>query len=457
MQSSVTPSTPTHINQEAEQLLLGAILSQPDVLDEVADRLSPDHFSVEAHQNIYRIALRLYGEGREPSPVTISAALGNERDRKYMGSLTFRFHDAQDEGINHSVPALATEVIDLANRRILLDATDKLRALASSASEVIDTKELQARMEALVMGVPTTQQKPIKTASDLALETFASAEKIYETGVEPGIRTGFEPWDKLVGPMMPGDLIVVGGSTSMGKTALAQQLAFEVSHEKAVLICSMEMSARQWNDRYINQITGISVETLEVGPFNDRHFELIDTAHRKILKHLKLVINDQKGMTPAMILAAARRVKRRFGLELLVLDHLQFVKSSNPKKEGAEAIAETVSEIKYLADVLQVPIILVSHLNRDTNKRDNYRPNLSDLFGSSAIEKDADTVVFVHRLAYWMERAGPAKNQDPEDWQYEIDKIKNDADLILAKRSRGTGAGVVKCGWSGDTTSFYPL
>lgn len=457
MQSSATPSTPTHINQEAEQLLLGALLSQPDVLDEVADRLNPEHFSVEAHQNIYKVALRLYGEGREPSPVTISAALGNDRDRKYMGSLTFRFQDAQAEGINHSVPALATEVIDLANRRTLLDATDKLRALASSAAEIIPTPELQAKMEALVMGVPTTQQRPIKTAADLALETFACAEKIFETGIEPGIRTGFTPWDQLVGPMMPGDLIVIGGSTSMGKTALAQQLAFEVAHERAVLICSMEMSARQWNDRYINQITGIPVETLEVGPFNDRHFELIDTAHRKVLQHLKLVINDQKSMTPAMILAAARRVKRRFGLELLVLDHLQFVKASNPKKEGAEAIAETVSELKYLASILEVPVILVSHLNRETNKRDNYRPNLSDLFGSSAIEKDADTVVFVHRLSYWLERAGPKKDEDEISWRMEIDKIRNDAELILAKRRRGTGAGVVKCGWDGDTTSFYPL
>jgi replicative DNA helicase len=457
LQSSATASTPTHINQEVEQLLLGAILSQSDVLDEIADRLKPEHFTVEAHQNIYRSALRLYGDGREPSPVTISAALGNDRDRAYMGTLAFRYKDAQECGVNHTVTALATEVIDLANRRALLEAADKLRILAASSSEIIPTHELQARLEALAMGVPTTNQKPIKTTADLALETFAAAEKIYETGIEPGIRTGFEPWDRLVGPMMPGDLIVIGGSTSIGKTALAQQLAFEVAHQNNVLVCSMEMSARQWNDRYINQITGIPTETLEVGPFNDRHFDLIDTAYRTVLKHLKMVIHDQKGMTPSMLLSNARRVKRRFGLDLLVLDHLQFVRPTNPKKEGPEAIAEVVADLKHMADILQVPIILVSHLNRDTNKRDNYRPGLSDLFGSSAIEKDADVVCFVHRLFYWLERAGPAKNQDLSDWQYEIDKIKNDADLILAKRRRGIGAGSVKCGWSGETTSFYPL
>jgi replicative DNA helicase len=257
--------------------------------------------------------------------------------------------------------------------------------------------------------------------------------------------------------MMPGDLIVIGGATSAGKTALAQQVAFEAAQDKKVLIHSMEMSARQWNDRYINQLTGIPVQTLEVGPFTDREFELMETAKRDVLRHLNMVISDQKGMTPAMILSNARRVKRRFGLDLMVIDHLQFVRPNNPKKEGPEAVAESVADIKQMADLLQVPIILVSHLNRDTNKRDNYRPVLSDLFGSSAIEKDADTVCFVHRLAYWLERAGPKKDEDPAIWQLGIDAIKHEAEFILGKRRRGEGAGSIKVGWRGERTLFYPL
>jgi replicative DNA helicase len=455
LQSSASSSTGS-IAADLEQLLLGAILTQSDVLDEIADRLKPEHFSIEAVQNIYKVVLRLYGEGREASPVTVSAALGNTKDKDYMIALACRAKDMLED-ISHSVPGLANEVIDLANRRALLAATDKLRDLAASPSEIIPTGELQARLEALVVDLPETLQRPIKTAGDLTAETFAAAEKIYETGIEPGIRTGFTPWDQLVGPMMGGDLVVIGGATSSGKTSLAQQLAFEVAQGKPVLVHSMEMSARQWNDRYISQITGIPVETLEVGPFTSRDFDMIETARRDILSNLKMVISDQKGLTPAMILSNARRVKRRFGLSLLVLDHLQFIRPNNPKKEGPDAIAETVADIKHAAQLLDVPVLLISHLNRDTSKRDNYRPVLSDLFGSSAIEKDADTCVFVHRLAYWLERAGPKKDEDPIAWQADIDAIRNDAEFILGKRRRGTGAGSVKVGWQGDATMFYAL
>jgi replicative DNA helicase len=158
-----------------------------------------------------------------------------------------------------------------------------------------------------------------------------------------------------------------------------------------------------------------------------------------------------------MIMSNARRVKRRFGLDLLVLDHLQFIKPNNPKKEGADAIADVVADVKHMAQLLEVPIILVSHLNRESSKRDNYRPVLSDLFGSSAIEKDSDCVLFVHRLAYWLERAGPKKDEDPIAWQAAIDAIRNDAELILAKRRRGRGAGSVSVGWDESKTSFYTL
>jgi replicative DNA helicase len=433
------------------------ILTQCDVLDEIADQLKPEHFSVEALQNIYKVALRLHHEGREPGPLTISAALGNDRDRGYMTALVARSKEYLDEGPEHSVPALAKEVIDLAHRRALLEAADKVRALAASPSEVIPTPELQAKLEAVVVGMPVPAVRPLKTAGELALETFAAAEKIYETGIEPGVRSGFPPFDQLVGPMMPGDLIVIGGSTSMGKSALAAQIAFEVAATKNVLVNSMEMSARQWNDRYIAQLTGIPVEVLEVGPYTAKEFDKIETARTEVLDHLKMVISDQKGMTPAMIMSNARRVKRRFGLDLLVLDHLQFIKPNNPKKEGADAIADVVADVKHMAQLLEVPIILVSHLNRESSKRDNYRPVLSDLFGSSAIEKDSDCVLFVHRLAYWLERAGPKKDEDPIAWQAAIDAIRNDAELILAKRRRGRGAGSVSVGWDESKTSFYTL
>ena len=376
--------------------------------------------------------------------------------RDYLRDLVTTTNDAFVDGIKHTVPGLADEIIDLAERRALIKATDEARAIAQMSPGAIPTEDLRAKIESLLFQMPELHvSQAIKTAEDLADETIRAAEEIFRTGVSPGFRTGLKFFDDLVGPLVPGDLIVVGGATSAGKTALVQQVAFHAAHHRRVLIMSLEMTARQWNDRYITQLTGIPTEVLEVGPFTAREFELLEIAKQETLRHLNLIICDQSGLSVPLIGSHARRVKRRFGLDLLVIDHLQFIQPRTSNKEGPAAVAEITADLKALAKMLAVPIILVSHLNRETNKRTSNRPVLSDLYGGSAIEKDADTVLFVHREHYWLSRKGPESEADRLEWEMKLKEIENDAELILAKRRRGKGSDCKKVGFNPELTLFY--
>ena len=444
-------------NLEAEQLLIGSLLAENDAYHEVAGRLRPEHFSHKLNQELYRLIARLISEGREATPVTIvSLVADGDRLRDYLGDLLAVTNEAFLEGIKHTVPGLADEIIDLAERRALIKATEEARALAQMSPGALETEELRTKIERLLFQMPEVQAvQPIKTVADLADETIQCAEKIFETGIAPGFKSGFEPFDKLVGAMCPGDLIVVGGATSAGKTALVQQVAFYTAHHRKVLAMSLEMSARQWNDRYLSQLTGIPTEVLEVGPFTAREFELMEIAKQETLRHLNMVICDQTGLTVPLIASHARRVKKRFGLDLLVIDHLQFIQPKTANKEGPAAVAEITADLKAIAKRLQVPIILISHLNRETNKRSSNRPVLSDLYGGSAIEKDADTVLFVHREHYWLARKAPESEADRPAWLAKLKEIENEAELILAKRRRGKGADCIKVGFNPELTMFY--
>lgn len=455
-QSSAS-SAAIHVSVETEQLLLGGLLRGSAEANQVVERLTPDHFTVEAHRDIFKIISKISGLGREPSPITVSTYIGNDDLRVYLGTLVYRVADTEEAGIEHSIDALAAELDDLHYRRRISDAIDKAKSVASAAQFAISSVDLQDEVEKLIGSVKSpSHDKSFKSSGDIAMETFSHAKRIFETGEQPGFYSGFQPFDDLMGPFVGGDLIVLGGATSSGKTSLAQQLAFLAAHEHPVFVVSLEMTARQWNERYINQLTGIPTERLEMGPFSDRDFELIDRAWRDKLRHLKMQICDRNGITVAQIRSMAKRVMQETGLKLLVVDHLGFIRNQDTRKTGPDAIGELTADLKALAKELDVPVLLISHINRDASKRENYRPGLSDLYGSSAIEKDADMVIFVHRLAYWLRRKGPALNEDRESWEASMLAIDNQAELILAKRRRGHGEGIAEVYWDPNKTLFLP-
>jgi replicative DNA helicase len=264
--------------------------------------------------------------------------------------------------------------------------------------------------------------------------------------------------------MMGGDMIVLGGATSMGKTALAQQVALEIAAHGTVVVFSLEMSREQWNDRYLAQTTGIPTERIEMGPLSASDVATLKAA-RTALDSRGLHVCDNSRLTVRGMKALCRRMQRKWGgIDLVVIDHLQFIEHWDPKRDGPSKVADITREVKALAKDLAVPVILVSHLNRDLSKREGGRPQLSDLFGSSAIEKDADVVIFVHRENYWLSRQGPKPADDPFDvaeaeanrmmWEQALERTKNEAELIIAKRRRGAGSGYRKVQFLPERTLF---
>lgn len=434
------------------------MLAENDTYHEISARLKPEHFANKTNRDLYRIIGRIITEGREATPVTIVAMVGEEGNLGgYLRDLITSANDAYLGGIKHTVPGLADEIIDLSDRRNLIKATEEARAAAQLSPGAISTNDLHQKIESLLFQLPRIEYShALKTANDLTNETLEAAEQIYNTGISPGFRSGFKSFDDLIGPMVPGDLIVVGGATSMGKTAAVQQVAFHTAHHRKVLVMSLEMTARQWNDRYITQLTAIPTEILEVGPFTKHQFELIRRAQEGTLQHLNMVVSDQSGLNVAQIASYARRVQKRYGLDLLVIDHLQFIQPP-PNKEGPAAIADVTRDLKSSAKVLGVPVLLVSHLNREPNRRTGNRPSLADLYGGGAIEKDADSVVFVHREHYWLHRKGPDSEEDRLAWEAKLREIENEAEFILAKRRRGKGSDYRKVGFNPELTMFYEI
>lgn len=443
-------------NPEAEQLLIGNLLNANDLYYEVSGKLKPEHFADNTSGELYRIIGQIVKEGREATPVTISAMMGPGSNLDgYLRALAVAAKEASDNGVTHTVSGLASEIIDLARRRKLIGVAEEIGASAQLRG-VISTNDLHQKVvESILNTLPSGSDSPTQSVGELAKETLAEIRHIRETGIRPGFRSGFLSFDELVGPMLPGDLIVVGGATSAGKTALVQQVAFFVAHQRQVLVMSLEMTKRQWNNRYITQLTRIPAERLELGEITDAEERLILQAGEGTLQHLKMDICDRTGLTVPEIEAEARlRRKLNGALDLLVIDHLQFIQPPEGK-EGPAAIADVTRGLKAMAKALEVPILLVSHLNREPSKRTNsHRPLLSDLYGGGAIEKDADTVMFVHREAYWLAREGPKSEEDRLEWELKLKEIENEAELILAKRRRGKGADYRKVVFEPELTLF---
>jgi replicative DNA helicase len=262
----------------------------------------------------------------------------------------------------------------------------------------------------------------------------------------------------------PDELYITDGFVVTHNTALAQQVALEIAAHGTVLVFSLEMSSGQWNDRYLAQITGVPAERIEMGPLSASDVEALKAA-RETLASRKLHVCDNPRLTVRGMKALCRRASRKYEkLDLVVIDHLQFIEHYDPRRDGPSKVADITREVKAMAKDLNVPIILVSHLNRDLAKRDGGRPQLSDLFGSSAIEKDADVVCFVHRENYWLSRQGPKPADDPFDeaeaeanrmmWEQALERTKHDAELIIAKRRRGAGAGYRKVRFLPERTLF---
>ena len=463
---------PPH-NIEAEQALLGAILVNNEACDRVSSFLKQEHFYDPLHGRIYDHAARLIWAGKRATPITLKTffcdeAVGELTVPQYLGRLAANattIINAEDYG---------RTIYDLAIRRQLIKIGEGMVNLAYDAPidappavQIEDTE--QKLYELAETGKYGSGFEPFTTALTDAIDMAANAYQ--RDGGLSGLATGFSDLDQKMGGLQPSDLIIVAGRPSMGKTALATNIAYHVAQtyrrdpdsaaarDGAVVgFFSLEMSAEQLATRIIAEQASIPSEKIRRGRIESDEFDRIVEVSQE-LQNLPLYIDQTGGITVAQLAARARRLKRQHDVGLIVVDYLQLLSGST--RRAAEGRVQEVSEIttglKALAKDLQVPVLALSQLSRQVEQREDKRPQLADLRESGSIEQDADVVLFVFREEYYVERRQPRENtEEHKQWQAEMDMVTGKAEVIIGKQRHGP-TGTVKLQFTPEFTRFSNL
>jgi replicative DNA helicase len=438
-----TPWLPHSV--ESEQALLGAVLVNNEVISLVQDFLKKDHFFEPLHGEIYGIAEQLIHMGKSVTPVTLLTFLQdgliyeNMTIRKYIARLAAEattIVNAKDYALN---------IRDLALHRRIMDVGAEMqrsipRDIIKFSSEVID------EIDAASQEVASHIERPVELGEAVTLAIEASAKAYQNNGAVLGLSWGWEDLDTKTLGLHAGDLIILAGRPGMGKTAIALGLARNLArggHPGAIFSCEMNatsLAQRMVSDEMFDTAP-IPYLNLRSGRYQEETFSRIVEAGKR-LNELPVWIDPKGEATVSGIAAKARRRKRMGKLQWIVIDYLQLLKTGD-RYNGNRVleIGEITSSLKRLAKELEVPIVLLSQLNRQVESRDDKRPTMADLRESGNIEQDADLIVMLYREAYYLERSMP-KNTRPDSeefagWQIKMNKVKNLLEIIVEKQRQG--------------------
>jgi replicative DNA helicase len=464
---------PPH-NLEAEQALLGAILVNNEAIDRVSGFLKPTHFYDTLHGRIYEAASKLILGGKRATPITLKTffqadePVGELTVPQYLGRLAANattIINAEDYG---------RTVYDLAIRRELIGIGEHMVNTAFDspidAPPAVQIEEAeQSLFEIAETGKYGSGFEPFAAALTDAITMAANAYQ--RDGGLSGLATGFTDLDHRMGGLQPSDLIIVAGRPSMGKTALATNIAYHVAKSykpdedsenaldgAVVGFFSLEMSAEQLATRIISEQSLIPSERIRRGRIDSDEFDRIVEVSQE-LQSLPLYIDQTGGITVAQLAARARRLKRQRGIGLVVVDYLQLLSGSSRRaSEGrVQEVTEITTSLKALAKELHVPVLAVSQLSRQVEQREDKRPQLSDLRESGSIEQDADVVMFVFREEYYLERREPNLNtEEHAQWRNQMEAVTGQAEVIIGKQRHGP-TGTVRLQFTAEYTRFSNL
>ena len=475
---------PPH-NMEAEQGLLGAILVHPGAYNHVSDLLLPEHFADAAHGRIYGAASKLIERGQLANPITLKAIFDQDDALADVGGSRYLAELAGAAITIINARAYGREIYDGYLRRQLISiGTDVvndayLHDLDAPAHEQI----LFAEKKLYDLATIGRSEGGFKAFDEALTEAVLMAEVAFKrSGKTAGVATGLIDLDKMLGGLHPSDLLILAGRPSMGKTALATNMAFsaakaykagrdEHGHVKAedgavVGFFSLEMSAEQLATRILSEESGVPSDKIRRGEVGHAEFDsFLEASHR--LSTVPIFIDDTPGLSIAALRTRARRLKRQHGLDFIVVDYLQLMQSGNPR--GSENRVQELSEItrglKGIAKELNVPVLALSQLSRAVEQREDKRPQLADLRESGSIEQDADVVMFVFREEYYLGRSEPAQRPDEspdkfnaryESWRNLLEEKHGLAEVIIAKQRHGP-IGSVRLQFEGRITKFGNL
>ena len=468
---SVAPS-----NIEAEQALLGALLYDNAAYERLSDRLQARHFYEPFHQRLFAALETHIRKGQLAEPILLADEFKRDPAFEELGGLRYLADLVDRAPPAANAPDYARAVYDLALRRDLIRIGGEITVEAQahdadvSARDQIETAE-QKLYTLAESGTSSTGFIPFADALTGAVQM--AAEAYSRDGGLAGVSTGLTDLDKQLGGLHPSDLLILAGRPSMGKTALATNIAFHVARNYAwepqpdgsrktvnggvVAFFSLEMSAEQLAMRLLADVSGVSSDRLRKGEIDASEFGRVRDGAIEV-QEAPLFIDATGGLSIAKLTARARRLKRQHGLDLIVVDYLQLVTTDGSKGDNrVQEVSAITGGLKALAKELGVPVIALSQLSRQVENREDKRPQLSDLRESGSIEQDADVVMFVYREAYYLSRAEPREGT-PEHmtWQEDLEKINNVAEVIIGKQRHGP-IGTVKLHFHGDTTKFGNL
>lgn len=383
---------------DAEQSLLGALMFGGDqAWDRIADVVVETDFYRDDHRRIFRTIRALHEAGKAVDVLIVADSLTASNEADQTGGLAYLAGIANGVASAANIRSYAMIVADKAKRRRLIVIASDIEALAHGHQPVQEAID-QAGGALLDMASKSRSAEP-KHITEVVGRAIAEIETRIGKGEIFGRATGFADLDSMTGGMHAGDLIIVAGRPSMGKTALAINIAENVGLAGgAVLVFSLEMSDTQIAMRNLAAIGSASIQRVRSGGMTDEEWDGITAAMGRLYES-KLWIDDAAGLSAAQMHARSRRIKRQHGLDLVVIDYLQLMTADGNNRN--EQLGEITRRVKLMARDLGVPVILLSQLSRKVEERTDKRPLMSDLRDSGSIEQDADVILMVYRDEYY--------------------------------------------------------
>ncbi|WP_439521924.1 replicative DNA helicase [Marivita sp.] len=461
---------------EAEQQLLGAILTNNDVFDRVASIIGPQHFYDPVHARIYDIASARIAKNNLASPVTLKAFMEDDEGLKELGGPTYLARLAGAAISSFAVRDYAQMIYDLAVRRDLIALGRDISSKAAKVDVASEPREqiVEAEQALYKLAEQGRTESGFQSFLKAVTDAVNVANAAYQReGGLAGISTGLTDMDRKLGGLHKSDLLILAGRPSMGKTSLATNIAFNIAKayrkgmrpdgtegtvEGGVVgFYSLEMSAEQLAARILSEASEVPSEQIRRGDMTETEFRrFVDAA--KSLEACPLYIDDTPALPISQLAARARRLKRTHGLDVLIVDYLQLVKGTGKGENRVNEVSEITQGLKAIAKELDIPVIALSQLSRQVESREDKRPQLSDLRESGSIEQDADVVMFVFREEYYKEREKPGDHELEKmaAWQDEMERLHGRAEVVIGKQRHGP-IGTVELSFEGRFTRFGNL
>ncbi len=455
-------------NLEAEQALIGSVLVNNDVIDEVSSFIKPSIFYDPAHVKIYEVIQNLNNKGMIANPITLKNFFEKDNMLNEVGGTEYLVKLTRFSGSSKQAIDYAKIIHEMYLRRELIAISEKLsydtlnaNAQEQDAENIIESTE-KSLFNLAERGSFSQSFIDFKKAIDKTIE-MATLAMQSDRGIV-GVPTGLTDLDEKLGGLHKSDLIILAGRPSMGKTALATNIAYNAAQnilsrqeKSSVAFFSLEMSSEQLSTRILSEQARIKSDSIRQGNVTEEEINRYIETSRNIY-NLPLFIDETPAITIATLSNRARRIKRLQGLSLIVVDYIQLMRSSSNKNDGrVQEISEITQGLKAIAKELSVPVLALSQLSRAVEQRDDKQPQLADLRESGSIEQDADVVMFVYREAYYLERKQPKLGSiEHAEWQSKMNDVNGLADIILGKQRHGP-TGVIKVEFEGIYTKFKDL